>query len=107
MGQITIRVNELIKTRELREGRRLPRTDVARAIGISPETLSELASQQATAVTLDVLARLCAYFQCTTGDVLYYDADPESLDEDELESRDIVARWESVYGADEHPPDKS
>ena len=104
MGEITLRVNDLFKGRELREERRLALADVARDSGIGLETLAELLAARADSITLPVLAKLCTYFDCTPDAVLHYDADPETLDEDELESRDIVARWEHVYGADEHPP---
>ena len=106
MGQIYVRVNELIKARELREGRRLALAEVAHAVGLSPEMLAALVNNRANDISFEVLAALCDYFQCTAGDVLYYDADPLVLDEDEIESRDIVARWERIYGADEHPPDQ-
>lgn len=104
MGEITLRVNDLLKGRELREGRRLALADVARDSGIELETLAELLAAQTDSVSLPVLAKLCTYFDCRPDNVLHYDADPEALDEDELESRDIVARWEHVYGVDEHPP---
>ena len=105
MGQINLQVNERIKERELREGRRLTIAEVARDTGISPATLAALINNRADRISLSVLARLCEYFQCTPGDLLHYDADPLALDEDEVESRDIVARWELMYGADEHPPE--
>ena len=104
MGQIVIRVNELIKARELREDRRLPLAEVAEATGISVETLAELIRNRASVISLPVLASLCAYFGCNAGDIIYYDADPATIEDDEIESRDIVARWENRYGADEHPP---
>ncbi len=104
MGEITLRVNDLLKGRELREGRRLALADVARDSGIAIETLAELVAARAESISLPVLAKLCSYFDCTPDNVLHFDADPETLDEDEMESRDIVARWEDVYGADEHPP---
>ncbi len=104
MGQIKVRVNELLKARELRENRRIMLADVARDTGIAPDSLSELAMGNVSHVSLLNLAKLCEYFKCTTSEVLYYDADPDALDEDEIESRDIVARWDQRYGADEHPP---
>jgi hypothetical protein len=69
------------------------------------ETLSELIRNRASMISLPTLASLCAYFGCKVGDLIYYDADPLTVEEDELESRDIVARWEKRYGADEHPPE--
>jgi putative transcriptional regulator len=105
MGQIVIRVNEMLKGRELREGRRIPLAEIAGTTGISVETLSELIRNRASMISLPVLASLCAYFSCKVGDLIHYDADPVAIDMDEIESRDIVARWESRYGADEHLPE--
>ncbi len=106
MGQIYARVDELIKERELREGRRLQIADVAHATGIPSETLVALIHNRASHISFEDLAKLCAYFQCTAGELFHYDADPLVLDQDEVESRDIVARWESIFGADEYPPDQ-
>jgi putative transcriptional regulator len=105
MGQIVIRVNEMLKGRELREGRRIPLAEIAEATGISVETISELLRNRAGMISLPALATLCAYFSCKVGDLIHYDADPTTVDMDEIESRDIVARWESRYGADEHLPE--
>ena len=105
MGQIVIRVNEMLKGRELREGRRIPLAEIAEATGISVETLSELIRNRAGMISLPALASLCAYFSCRVGDLIRYDAGPSAVDQDEIESRDIVARWESRYGADEHLPE--
>ena len=106
MGQITIRIKELIGERELREGRRLTMAEIAGGVGISPATLSGLANNQASRISLTALANLCAYFECGPGDLLHYEVSSSPADADEVESRDIVARWERVYGADEHPPDQ-
>jgi putative transcriptional regulator len=105
MGQITLRVNDLLKKHELAEGRRLALADVARESGVPLETLAELAAGRADSVSLIVLAKLCDYLQCTPGALLVYDDDNAAAIPDEVESRDIVARWENAYGADEHPPE--
>ncbi len=104
MGQIRLRVNELIKARELREGRRIPREEITQATGVATDTIRALETNTATTVALHDLSRLCDYFNCTAGMLLYYDVDPDALDEDEIDSRDIVARWEGTYGADEQVP---
>lgn len=106
MGRIDILIAERIKERELREGRRLPLAEVARAAGVAPGTLASLVDKRATRISFAVLAALCTYFGCTPGDLLHHDTEPDVLDEDEVESRDIVARWERTYGVDEHPPEQ-
>ena len=105
MGQIQIRVGEMIQRRELSEGRRVPVAEVAREAGVAPDVVAGLVRGDTTEISLPTLAKLCEYFGCTVGSLLYYDEDPDVFAEDEVESRDIVARWERSFGADEHPPD--
>lgn len=105
MGQMKLRIDELIKAAELREGHHLDLDDVSRATGIARDTLASLAANRAEEVALSDLAKLCTYFRCTAGELLYYDADQNVLDQDEVESRDIVASWERTYGADERMPE--
>lgn len=82
----TLRVNDLLKGRELRDGRRLALADVARDSGIGLETLAELIAARADSMSLPAPAKLCNYFDCTPDTVLHYDADPETLDANEMES---------------------
>lgn len=105
MGQMNLRVDELIKARELRDGRRVSVAELAHSTGIAPTALAAMVDNRIDTVGLADLGKLCDYFGCTAGELLYYDPDPETLDEDEMESRDIVARWERTFGADEHPPE--
>ena len=105
MGQIQLRIDELIKAVELREGHHLDLDDVSRATGIDRETLASLAENRAEDVALSDLAKLCAYFRCTAGELLYYAADQNVPDRDEVERREIVASWERTYGADERVPE--
>ncbi len=44
--------------------------DVARATGISRNMLSKLYYDRARRVDLDDVAKLCAYFKCSVGDLL-------------------------------------
>ncbi len=105
MGRMQLRIDELIKARELQERHRLALDDVARATGIAADTLVALAANRVETVSLSDLARLCGYFHCTAGELLYYDAGQDTLGADEVDSRDIVARWERTFGADERVPD--
>jgi putative transcriptional regulator len=104
MGRIRLRIDEIIKARELRDGRQLTTAEIARGTGISPESLTTLVENRVERVALDDLTKLCDYFGCTPGELLHYEADPAMFDEEEVESRDIVARWERTFGADEHLP---
>jgi DNA-binding Xre family transcriptional regulator len=46
------------------------KTDLMRAIGLSPPTLAKLSKNQP--IDGKVLERICAYFQCQPGDVIEY-----------------------------------
>ncbi len=106
MGRVRMAIDELMARREAREGRPVTLDEVARDAGVALDTLEGLVSNQVSHVAFATLAKLCAYFGCSTGDLMVYEQEPVALEGDEVESRDIVARWEQTYGADEHPPDR-
>lgn len=51
--------------------RRVKITDVARETGISRTTLTKLYYQEGTAISFDVLRKLCLFFDCRVGDILF------------------------------------
>jgi len=55
--------------------------DVARATGISRNMLSKLYYDRARRVNLDDVARLCAYFRCSVGELLSVAPDDTPLRE--------------------------
>lgn len=50
--------------------RRLKISEVARATGISRTTLTNLYYSKSGAISFEVLAKLCAYLGCQTGELL-------------------------------------
>lgn len=44
--------------------------DVADATGLSRKSISKLYNETSVQITFDVIARLCALFQCDIGDLL-------------------------------------
>jgi DNA-binding Xre family transcriptional regulator len=50
--------------------RELKKTDLMSLIGISSGTLARFAKSEA--VSLDVIEKLCAYFDCQPGDIMEY-----------------------------------
>ena len=105
MGQMKLRIDELITAYELREGKSLPLADLARETGLSEITLRGMVNHRATNVALADLAKVCDFFHCTVGELLQYTPDSTETEDDEVESRDIVDRWERKFGADERVPD--
>ncbi len=70
MGEIGIRLKELMAQKSRLEGRRVTYADIYKSTGIFSSTLSRLAAGRAKRVDLAVLERLCEYFDCEPGDLL-------------------------------------
>ncbi|MDP4105304.1 MAG: helix-turn-helix transcriptional regulator [Bacillota bacterium] len=47
--------------------------DVSDATGLSRKSISKLYNESSIQITFDVLARLCAYFECEPQDMLFLD----------------------------------
>jgi putative transcriptional regulator len=47
--------------------------DVSDATGLSRKSISKLYNESSIQITFDVLARLCAYFDCEPQDLLFLD----------------------------------
>jgi putative transcriptional regulator len=103
MPTIKLRLRELLAQREDRENRRIRLAEIAEATGISVNVLTPMINNQTDRVSLSALAKLCDYLHTRPADLLQYSAD--EADEDTVDARDIVDRWERRYGADEHPPE--
>ena len=52
--------------------------DVARATGLNRSTVTALYQETAQRVDLEVIERLCVYFDCGVADLLEFVPDPES-----------------------------
>ena len=104
MAPLKLRLHELLRQREDREGRRIRLTEIAQATGISTNVLTPMINNQTDRVSLDALGKLCDYFKCTPAELLRYANAVEDA-ADAVDAREIVNRWEQQYGADEHPPE--
>lgn len=47
--------------------------DVSDATGLSRKSISKLYHEESIQITFDVIARLCALFNCEVGDLLFLD----------------------------------
>ena len=68
---------EFWKQKEIERGRPITVTEVARATGISRDTLTRLRSGQTDRPDLEVLSKLCKFFDIPTGPIpfLLYEKD--------------------------------
>lgn len=62
----------LIARREQDTGEKLTYGRLAEEAGLSARTISRLAENQADRVGLTTLDKLCKFFECDVGDLLYY-----------------------------------
>lgn len=69
---IRFRLAELIADKAFKERRVVSLTEIATATGIHRATLSKMANQPGANVGTDIVDKLCAYFGCTTGELLVH-----------------------------------
>lgn len=77
MSRIVLRIKELIAEKSARDGVELTATDVARAVGVSHNTILAYMRGQAEQPSLKVLSKLVAYFECDPGDLFKKVDSPE------------------------------
>lgn len=76
MEQVKLRIAELINEKAQREGLDISPSHVAKAIGVSHNTILSYIRNEATQPDLRILYKLARYFGCKTGD-LFQDELPE------------------------------
>jgi DNA-binding Xre family transcriptional regulator len=67
------RLLHLITEKERRRGKRITQTEIASAVGVNNHTVAAWLSENfpPTKIDVRVLERLCDYFECDVGDLLY------------------------------------
>lgn len=74
--QIRNRVLQFLTEKERQEKRRIKMSDIAREIGVSPNTVTSWVRDEVTKIESHVLIGLCEYFNCRIEDLIYIgDAD--------------------------------
>lgn len=71
----TSRFKVLLAEKEVRERRSFTLSDVSKETGISIYTVTGFANNTLKEYPRDAITKLCAFFGCTTGDLLEYSAD--------------------------------
>lgn len=88
---IKIRLRELILRKELRENKKIRLQDLGQECGISHSTLTRILSPDYGKTDLEIIDRLCQYFNCPIGDLLEFIPDKKAEDR-ELNLNDINKR---------------
>ena len=71
--KIKFRIKELIAEKERKTGQNITYAGIYEATGISPNSLSLMATGKGQRVDLNTLARLLDYFGCDIGDLIVYE----------------------------------
>lgn len=69
---IQVNLKVLIARKEQETRQRLSYEQLSQQTGLSKTTLHSLASGRTAMVRFDTLEKLCKFFNCDVGDILYY-----------------------------------
>jgi transcriptional regulator with XRE-family HTH domain len=67
--------------KENREKRRIRQVEIAKALGVSPTTISNWIKDEITQIDTNVLIGLCDYFGVTFDEMLYIEETPDTPDD--------------------------
>lgn len=73
---LRIKLKQLLDDKSFREGRRITLNEVSEKSGIARATVNRIANTPGYNTTTNNLDALCAYLECTPGDLLEYVAKP-------------------------------
>ena len=75
---IRYQLRERISEMEAETGRKISLTEIANETGLNRVTLSKIARRDDYNATVNVLDRLCGFFDCEVGEVIEYVPDDKS-----------------------------
>ena len=75
---IRFRIKERLADLQFATGRHITLTEVAEAIGVTRGTVSKMANQSDYNATIEIVDRLCAYFDCPVEQILEYIPDDKA-----------------------------
>ena len=64
------RITELMIEKMAREGRIITQSEVAQELGITKQGFSKIVRNEINSYSVELLDRICEYFDCEVGDVL-------------------------------------
>lgn len=77
---IRFKLKELLAKREFQDNRRITLNEVGAATGIHRVTLSKVANERGYNASIEIVDRLCAYFECQPGDLLEFIPSPPTAE---------------------------
>jgi putative transcriptional regulator len=69
------RLVALIGEKQAKTNQTLNASDVAEAVGLSRQAIHRWVHNDIKSYSADTLERLCQYFECQPGDILFYESD--------------------------------
>lgn len=77
MRRLKNKVLMLLTEKERKEHRRIKQSEIAKAIRVSPNTVTSWIRNDVTKFEAYVVERLCDYFECDVSDLLYFEETEE------------------------------
>lgn len=71
------RLVALIGEKQAKTNQTVSPADVARAVGLSRQAIHKWIQNDITSYPANTLNKLCEYFDCQVGDILYYEMDKD------------------------------
>jgi DNA-binding Xre family transcriptional regulator len=65
----------LLSDKERKQGKRITQIELARAVDVSEQLIGRWMKNQVNKFEGEVIEKLCAYFECEVGDLLYIERD--------------------------------
>jgi putative transcriptional regulator len=69
------RLVALIGEKQAKTNQKVSTTDVAEAVGLSRQAMHRWVQNEITSYPADTLDKLCQFFDCQPGDILFYEPD--------------------------------
>lgn len=66
-----MRINSLIGEKQAKTNRSVTQAEVAEYVGLSPQAFSKWVNNDVRSYSAEVLDKLCEFFECEPGDILY------------------------------------
>ena len=78
-------LKDLMLKKSVATGKKITYAEIANEIGISRITLSRIASSKGHSVGMDIIEKLCDYFNCEINKLISFVPDPPKPDQPESE----------------------
>lgn len=73
-----MRINSLIGEMQAKTNRSVTQAEVAEYVGLTPQAFSKWVNNDVRSYSAEVLDKLCEFFDCDPGDILYRTRDVEA-----------------------------